>query len=1083
MLLFALIANNEALAQFYNGSQMTFGKSRVQYDDRFWSFMRFEKFDTYFYLNGKPLAIYTARYADRTLRSMERKLDYELGDKIQFVIFNKLGDLKQSNIGLISEEQYNVGGVTHIVGSKIFLYFDGDHRNFEKQIRAGIAQVMVDEMMYGGRLTAMIRNSALMSLPEWYTSGLISYISEEWNTETDNFVRDGILRGDYRKFNALSGEDAVYAGHSIWKFIADKYGSSAITNIVYLTRVSRNVESGFMFVLGITFKTLVQEWMAYYSQLYSASDEGRQAFQSNALPFKHKKNTVYSNFVLSPDGNYAAWVSNQHGQIRVFLHDNEKSKTVKLLKQGHRLDEKTDYSFPLLAWHPTSKLLAIIFESKGKNYMWFYTTDDGKFEKKRLFNIEKVLDFSFAQNGRMIAMSAVSGGQSDIFVYSIAANTFEPVTRDIWDDRYPRFVNNSSAILFSSNRPGDTIRYDVVSNLEEKNDTTAVVPPTMDIFLYQYGKGSRVLRRVTNTAAANEIMPMEYSRRFYTYLSDENGINNRYLARLDSAVSYIDTVTHYRYFTTSFPVTDYSRSILSQDFPSASDKFGELIFSEGKYRFYIHEKILPSKIERTTPVNTFYMDQLIASIKADTAGKSETQNPRDTEKEKKKQGRRITNVLVDELDYPRDTSGIDINNYRFGSENKSKSDSAGGKKKFVIPRQQNYDVEYSINQLVSQVDFNFLNTSYQKFTGGGSPVFLNPGFNALFKVGIIDLMEDYRITGGFRLSVSLDNTEYFLAYENLRRRLDRSVIFHRQAMLAANDYSIIKLRSNSLYYVLKWPFSNVWALKGTGIVRYDKTIFASTDIQNLREPNIEEYWGGLKGELIFDNTRNKGLNLYYGWRWKVFGEYYQMIDEDFKNLVVLGMDFRHYQKIHRTFIWANRLAASTSFGNNRLIYYLGGVDNWLIPKFNNDINVSQTQNYAYQTLATNMRGFTQNIRNGNNFAVLNSELRFPVFRYFASKPIKSDFLNNFQIIGFGDLGTAWTGSNPFSEENTVFTRIIQNGPIRISLRDERDPIVGGFGMGLRTRLLGYFLRLDYAWGVENLVVQKPLIYLSLSLDF
>jgi len=88
---------------------------------------------------------------------------------------------------------------------------------------------------------------------------------------------------------------------------------------------------------------------------------------------------------------------------------------------------------------------------------------------------------------------------------------------------------------------------------------------------------------------------------------------------------------------------------------------------------------------------------------------------------------------------------------------------------------------------------------------------------------------------------------------------------------------------------------------------------------------------------------------------------------------------------------------------------MGGVDNWLFPKFIVNTPIDMEQNYAYQTLGTNMRGFDQNIRNGNSFAVLNSELRFPVFRYFANRPIKSDIINNFQLVAFGDVGTAWTG--------------------------------------------------------------------------
>ena len=65
------------------------------------------------------------------------------------------------------------------------------------------------------------------------------------------------------------------------------------------------------------------------------------------------------------------------------------------------------------------------------------------------------------------------------------------------------------------------------------------------------------------------------------------------------------------------------------------------------------------------------------------------------------------------------------------------------------------------------------------------------------------------------------------------------------------------------------------------------------------------------------------------------------------------------------------------------------------------------ENYIFQTVVTNMRGFIQNIRNGNNFMVINSELRFPVFKYLLNRPIRNDFIANFQTVGFLDVGTAW----------------------------------------------------------------------------
>jgi outer membrane protein assembly factor BamA len=404
---------------------------------------------------------------------------------------------------------------------------------------------------------------------------------------------------------------------------------------------------------------------------------------------------------------------------------------------------------------------------------------------------------------------------------------------------------------------------------------------------------------------------------------------------------------------------------------------------------------------------------------------------------------------------------------------------------FTPPKARNYNVEYTINELVNQLDFTFLSASYQPFSGGTGPIFLTPGLNAFFKIGMTDLLEDYRIVAGVRLDFNLVNNEYVISIANLKHRLDREIYFHRQSIEQTGLYSIVRYRIHELHYILKYPFNPLLSVKGTASVRKDRAIFMSTDQYNLREPDVNRYWVSGKLDLTYDATRPLGVNLYDGLRFKAFGEYYHQIEGDDRNtnMIVVGFDIRHYLPIHRTLIWANRFATSTSFGRSKLIYYMGGVDTWLTPKFTREAPIDYSQNYAYQTLATNMRGFNQNVRNGNSFAVINSEIRFPVIKYLANRPLRSDFFNNFQIVGFADVGTAWTGSTPYSDENSLFTRKIFEGPLVITVREQREPIVAGYGIGLRSRILGYFVRADYAWGVEDFVISKPIFYLSLSLDF
>jgi hypothetical protein len=208
-----------------------------------------------------------------------------------------------------------------------------------------------------------------------------------------------------------------------------------------------------------------------------------------------------------------------------------------------------------------------------------------------------------------------------------------------------------------------------------------------------------------------------------------------------------------------------------------------------------------------------------------------------------------------------------------------------------------------------------------------------------------------------------------------------------------------------------------------------------------------------------------------------------LIKNDRHDLFTFGFDFRNYQKIHRDLIWCNRFAGANSLGTDRLIYYLGGIDNWLNPQFDQTINIVKPEQYQFQTLATNIRGFKQNTRNGNNFLVWNSELRFPIFRYLMNRPIKSDFIYNFQIVGFGDVGMAWYGKDPYSDENVLNKNTFFGNPITITIYNQKEPIIGGYGLGLRSRLLGYFVRVDFAWGVDAKKVQKGITYLSLSTDF
>lgn len=1080
MVLFLIIISlSKTYAQFYNGLQMSFGKNRVQYINFYWQYYRFDKFDTYFYVGGKELAEYTAEYASTRIGELEYKLEYALERRIVFIIYNKHTDFKQSNIGLITgKQEYNIGGQTKIINNKVFLFFEGNHHKLKQQIDAAITEVILREMLFGGSIKDRLTNTALLNLPLWYEKGLISFYSKKWDLSIENKIKDGILTDKYKKINRLKANDAVYAGHSFWKYISDNYGDAVVSNVVYLTRLSKNVDNGFMFVLGIPLKDLLLDWFEYYKTKFNEENIGKNIPETEKLLKRTKKKRVYQQLKISPDDNYIAYTTNELGKYIVWIYNTQTHKRKRIFSKGNKLEQITDYSYPILAWHPSGKFLSIITEQKGKMFLSYYILSTKKIETQELFYIDKYLDFSYSDDGLFFVFSGINHGHTDIYVHSVAANSNKKITNDVADDLNPRFINNSNDIIFSSNRIADTLPLDKKNSVQTSD--------FYDLFIYNYKDKSNKLTRLSNSPYFDEFKPFEIKNNTFSYLSDENGIINRQLIKIDSTISFIDTSIHYRYFTKHYNLSNYSTNVLDYNVNKNTGRYGEIIFN--KKRYHLFTDYLNTKENsfsgdyKNTKFRDLYKQYLINKDSVTKEGDYYYEQEPDS-------------LVITPKQYLNiDSSFVDINNYIFEFEKKKfllnindslgeQEDSAG----FQLPKQLVYFTNFYTNTLVNQIDFGFLNSSYQAFTGGA--VYFNPGFNVFTKIGVVDLFEDYKITGGIRFSPDFQSNEYLISLVNLKKQMDKKIIFHRQSFENSTQYFISKTHSHELMYILKYPFSQVSAVRATETIRYDRTSYLSTDYVNLDKKANSRVWNGLKVEYIYDNTFNRGLNLYNGTRLKVFGEFYKQIDKEINsNFFVVGADVRNYLKIHRDLIWANRFAASSSFGNSLLIYYLGGVDNWInlsskVRTFDNSIRVDTDKNYVYQTLATNMRGFTQNIRNGNNFAVINSEIRWPIIKYFANRPLNSGFLNNFMIIGFADIGSAWTGLTPYSGNNAYNQEVITNGPITVIIDKGKEPIVAGYGFGLRTRLLGYYVRADWAWGIENNVILPRIFYLSLNLDF
>ncbi len=1080
----ALFVSSPLAAQFYQGTNMEFGKNRVQYREFTWFYYPSENFEVYYYIGGEDLAKYTLMSCERNLKELQQFFDYTSDEKIEVLSYLNQSEFRQSNLGLAGDDQFNIGGAAKIVGSKMFTYYEGDHTMLERQVRENIARVLFAQLVYGGNWKDVLKNSTLLTVPKWFEEGIIAFAADGVSTESSTFVKDLVRNNKFKSFNQFDGDDARLAGQTFWNFIAEVYGQNVIPNILYMAQASRNVESGFLYVLGMPLDQLSQEYVNFYKEKAASGRgewlPGQKRLPANStrqevrlfkksekkmgdLQVKYSPKYEYSHFTSSPDGRFMAYVTHELGQYRIWIYDIERQKRTCILKREARMDRIPDKTFPVLAWHPSSEILTYIFEKRANAWIGNYTVADRNHTVKELFLIEKINSMQYSPDGKRMVLSAVNRGKTDLYLYQVIGNNFEQLTRDFWDDRDPSFIEGGQRIIFTSNRVDDTLRAGA--------DEWMHLRPEHDVYVFDLENRSKLLERITNTSQVHESLPFEYSDKHYSFLADDNGYRNRSIAYVDSVISAIDTSIHYRYFTVTKKVSEFQRDVHDFEFRSKDGSFFEGYRRAGQPWIVIGNR----------------NNDVLSGLQTGSESAPED----------------IAFGLTDRLKVSADTlskGDVDIDNYVFEDERydytlekeTARVQEAGSKAKklasdtlelFVLPRSRNYRLNFAADKAVAQMSNNFFNPIYQNYAGP-SPSSISPGLSGFTQFGISDLFEDYKVVGGFRVNWGLDNAEYGLSFERLKDRWDRKIIFSRQSQRVQQGIDIVRLQSNDLAYSVKYPFSEVSSLRIRGDIRIDRGVRQSNDLVSLQSPNLVETNLALKIEYVFDNTIVRGLNLFNGTRAKAWVERYQQPSIDVRtDINIVGFDIRHYEKIHRNFIAAFRLAGTSSFGAQKVINYFGGVDNWLFQRVDNATPINPDEPYRFQSFVGPVRGFYVNARNGNSAVVANAELRMPVFKYFAKNPIKNDFIENFQVVTFLDAGSAWTGWNPYSDQNLFNRTDVVKNPVTVSITNNREPIVYGYGFGLHSRLLGYFVRADWAWGVDDGRTLERVFYLSLNMDF
>ncbi|MCK8491240.1 hypothetical protein M0L20_05205 [Spirosoma sp. RP8] len=1075
-----------ATAQNYPALER-FGKNRIQYRSFDWKIIRTSNFEIYYYQDGTQIANLTAQYAESEFDRITELLGYTPYNRVKIFLFNSPSELAQSNIGLNTQGSLNKRE-QNLSKSRIELAFTGDQISFRRQIVHDVSMLFVYDMLYGGSLKDALQSSLLLTLPEWFMPGIASYIADGYSLELDDYMRDASLTRTIKKPSLLAGAEAERVGHSIWNYIVQKYGRDNVSNILNLTRIIRNEQSSISSTLGIPYSRFLREWRDYYAGMANAVT---QAYRPSSDEFQIKiksssdEELVLNSLKLSPDKQYFAYTTLFDGKYKVEVVNTTNQKRTKVLQGGYRLDgQEARTRTPLISWQRGNNLV-IITDELGKTNLYQYSDFEKKPKrqfKRQINGLTQVLSMDASDDGGSLILSADRRGQNDLFIYSINRGSYQQITNDLYDDLYPQFVGRTARqVVFSSNRKQDTLGVD--------KGSYKTITDRLSLFSHEGSARDFSLVRLTDSLS-HATQPIPASETVVYFLNDVSGIRNLY--RLDTESGSVGQVT-------AFP-----ESIRFYDLNPSNGGFVYSSLKNGEEYIGFRSQINLTQTVQAPPTQRSISSGSVKparattnrsnTVKTDSAGqvsRADTTRP-DTVAAKQ---------TVNANRLALEPGEVDTDNYQFDPDVLKSTEyrqrrTIGGTAPTLtttLPRNRRRE------NITIRGPFNY--KGLFTVSDANSNWRIDPisakGFGYSQDVTLTDLLENHVLRAGLFITTTLRNSDLFAEYTNLKHLIDFGARVDRSTLFVDNSGLSQKYRYNRVALSASYPLSVT--------TRFTVSPFYATtrliDVSSFSEPDRVSDYGGVRGEIVFDNTKVNGMNLAVGTKMKIKYEEYAGLRSSSESFRRLSLDLRHYQKIHRDLVLAARFSFSQSGGPAPKQSTLGGMDNWIGTNSSikelvasNPLLVPNTipaeipydyRNVFFLDFAAPLRGFRQGKLTGTSHMLLNVELRLPLIRYLYRGNITSNFLRNLQLVAFTDIGTAWSGKGPFSQQNSLNTEVVGGGntPFRAVVTNFKNPFLIGYGAGARTMLFGYFVKFDYGWGLENKVVSKPIAYLTLGYDF
>lgn len=1077
-----LFSTQQGAAQTY---KERFGKNRIQYKEFNWKYFESENYEIYYYFGGEDLARQTAKYLESQFGRITETIGYYPYSKTRVFLYNSIIDKQQSNIGIRGQD-FSIGGQTQFVQAQLELAYSGDLASFKKKAVYEVTDLLIQEMLYGGNIAEMFQSAFTSPIPEWFTSGVSEYVAYGWSKEMDDLAREYVYHNLTDKFARLSEDNNRVIGHSIWNFVVQKYGRRSISNILNLARIIRNEENSISRTLGIPFEQFILEWRTFYSNINTNLLEAYVEPQDDyKITGKNRKEVQFTDIEFSPNGNYLAYTSAKDGRFEVIVVDMVDQKEEVVYKGGLRLiDQELENNLPLLSW-ADSTTLGIVYAEGGANMLAVKRMNSKGEQKIKIPRLTHVQSFDFKPGGRQAIVTGTFNGISDVFIYNIVRRQVRNLTTDNYDDRDAKYFKGSNRILFSSNRPSDSVYVKGPNEIEDAEVNK------FNVFSYDLDFPDSTFGKLTNALALEEKPAMSTNREIL-YLSDQQGINNLY------KYSIIDSL--------SVQLTNFAYGIEDFTYDAKNSRLAFISRSNTSDAIYLQSFSLDQNIfTPVTPRKAQETSRLLAELRRERLLKN--QLSRDSLlKQQRAQLLESPKRREDSLK----AGTIDTENYQFKNSTSTKVDTKNYQ--FEKPKEQTDPLQkansfLSIYQNTNDKNalrgpFNYQNRMQTDNLITSFVIDEIRSFSTSMEIEMNDFLENHRFQGGILIPLSFNQGyDVFAEYEYLKYRVDLRAKYYRKSIVQRDQARFLNQRYNLDRFDLGFqlPFTQRFRVEvnpfytQTRYLDSDVRLFIPSNNPGQFEPNVVRRYIGYNLGLIYDNSVVTGTNIHEGTRAKIALESHLKASAEAATFHNVELDIRHYQRLTKGLLIAGRVHYGSYFGNDPKTYMLGGVDNWAFNQ--TDGSGDQDDPLFFQTLLdnsdvlfnqfVNLRGYNYNTFQGRNVLTASAEIRVPINQLLNNNELRSNFLRNLQIIGYYDIGSAWDDLSPFQERNNLNIEEIntEGSPFSALINNFNNPWLQSTGFGVRTMLFGFYSRLDLSFPIQNFEFQNPQFQLSFGYDF